>query len=452
MYLRISRVKRIRHKIHGLSESEKLAFKNLVLARMSEFDHHCMLDSCSLDSAHGIQEYDWIAAYNAESDLRIEIEQKNLDPLAQLQDYHESCQDWIFGVISYDLKNSLHKQLSSDNQKFINTPIIDFFQPRTLVYSRENALFIESYGDPNEEYDTILSAASTELSADLNDIEINQGTSKEEYLKTIGRIKDEIRKGNVYEVNYCVNYSADYAQNLSSVALFKELSGISPAPFSALYHSNEKALISASPERYLKHEEGKLISQPIKGTRPRGANTDEDLALKIELQNSLKERAENVMIVDLVRNDLAHTCEPGSVQVKELFGIYSYKQVHQMVSTIEGEMKENHSWTDAIRHSFPMGSMTGAPKIAAMTLIDEIEDFQRGWYSGSLGYVKPNGDFDFNVVIRSLVQDTAANRLCFSVGGAITYDSSAEEEWNECELKAKAIKGLLTSSNEVQEA
>jgi len=196
-------------------------------------------------------------------------------------------------------------------------------------------------------------------------------------------------------------------------------------------------------ERFLVKKQNTLISQPIKGTIGKGKTLEEDKLLIQELENSEKDRAENVMIVDLVRNDLAKVCKPGTIKVEELFGIYSYLQVHQMISTVSGELKPNITFGDILRATYPMGSMTGAPKIAAMKFIEELEDFKRGWYSGSVGYIEPNGDFDFNVVIRSLLGNMNTKEIAYCAGGAITIDSETDKEWNEIKLKTKAITSIL---------
>jgi para-aminobenzoate synthetase component 1 len=217
----------------------------------------------------------------------------------------------------------------------------------------------------------------------------------------------------------------------------------SPTPFASYFKYDHQYLLCASPERFIKKSGDKLFSQPIKGTIKRGVDEAEDAQLKNELLHSEKELAENLMIVDLVRNDLARSSKTGSVNVDELFGIYSFKQVHQMISTVSSIIKNDTHIIDAIKHAFPMGSMTGAPKIMAMELIEKYETTKRGLYSGAIGYIAPNGDFDFNVVIRSLQYNAATKYLSYEVGSAITFDSIAEQEHDECLLKAKAIMDVL---------
>lgn len=413
-------------------------FKTKLLQFLQQEEAVAVLDSCSLPSANNIKSYDLVAGFGIQNSLS----SNELNALDDLYTFHNEVKDWIFGVLSYDLKNNIHTQLSSNNPDYTQQPLVHFFQAQNIIFIKENELLVESINDPDLLIESILDCpikSPQKLQIRAN----GEGVSREEYLQTIDRIKAEIRAGNVYELNYCLNHHYRVESDFRPVEIFDVLRSISPAPFASVFSLDGHALVGSSPERYIKKTGNRIVSQPIKGTRPRMDNEDEDLQQKIELQNSLKERAENVMIVDLVRNDLAHTSTPGSVKVSELFGIYSYKQVHQMVSTIESELRQGATWLDVIRQSFPMGSMTGAPKIAAMKLIDELESFKRGWYSGALGYVTPSGDFDFNVLIRSMYYNSHNKNLSYAVGGAITYDSTAEAEWDECILKAKALEKLL---------
>jgi len=243
-------------------------------------------------------------------------------------------------------------------------------------------------------------------------------------------------------MNFCQEFFAEGVR-IDPLSMFDRLNQHSKAPFSAYYRLRDRYLLCASPERFLKKEGAKIISQPIKGTIRRGGDPKEDLGLKNQLASSEKDRSENVMIVDLVRNDLGRSCKAGSVEVEELFGIYGFNQVWQMISTVKGELEEGEDGIDAIRRAFPMGSMTGAPKVRSMQLIEEYEQSKRGLYSGAVGYIRPDGDFDFNVVIRSLLYNAADQYLSFQVGGAIVFDSVAEKEYEECLLKAKGILDVL---------
>jgi para-aminobenzoate synthetase component I len=273
-------------------------------------------------------------------------------------------------------------------------------------------------------------------------IKIEQKISKRNYIEKVAKMLSHINRGDIYEANFCMEF---YAENvkLNPIEVYQKLEAISEAPFSVFFKNNTDYLLSASPERYLRKEDTKVISQPIKGTAKRYEDPELDKKSKIELSQNPKERTENIMIVDLVRNDLSHTAIKGSVIVEELCGIYSFKQVHQMISTISAEVLHTTSPIDIIKTTFPMGSMTGAPKISAMKIIEDLEETKRGLYSGAVGYFTPSGDFDFNVVIRSILYNSDANYVSFSVGSAITSASIPENEYEECMLKAKAMFEVL---------
>jgi para-aminobenzoate synthetase component I len=266
--------------------------------------------------------------------------------------------------------------------------------------------------------------------------------SKEQYIEAVNALKQHILRGDCYELNYCQEFFS-HPCIIQPLELFTALQEVSPAPFSAYYRLNELYCLSASPERYLQKKGNKIMSQPIKGTRKRMASEQDDQQVIAELLSSEKERAENVMVVDLVRNDISKICREGSVQVDELFAIYSFPQVHQMISTVSGELADDHAWCDAIAATFPMGSMTGAPKRRVLELIDRYEASARGLYSGAIGYVTPDGDFDFNVVIRSVLYNATTQFLNFHAGSAITFQSDAEMEYEECMLKAAFIRQVL---------
>ncbi|MGB1038647.1 MAG: chorismate-binding protein, partial [Bacteroidia bacterium] len=326
---------------------------------------------------------------------------------------------------------------SCGHKAIVPTEEVTFFIPETIITIDKNGK-VECIkgrlrdtfwkGKPSEVKHKISNSASP--------------ITKENYLKTIGNIQELIKEGNVYELNYCVPYTHKF-QVLDPVSLHIDLLQKSPVPMAAFYKAKHLTMCGASMERYLSRSGNTLLSQPIKGTIGKGKTAEEDLQMISQLENSEKDKAENVMIVDLVRNDMARVSIPGTIQVNELFGIYSYLQVHQMISTITSELKSDISFDDIIRTSFPMGSMTGAPKIAAMEHIENLEIFKRGWYSGAFGYINPEGDFDFNVVIRSILCDDSSSTINYNAGGAITIDSDPHNEWDEVELKLKAITELL---------
>jgi para-aminobenzoate synthetase component 1 len=294
-----------------------------------------------------------------------------------------------------------------------------------------------------EDLDSILKT-SISISENINPIEIQQRISKDFYLEKVNKMLEYINKGDIYEANFCMEFYAK--TTINPLDKFISLNDISRPPFAAYLKNNNYFLLSASPERYLKKENNKIISQPIKGTSKRFPDIEKDVISKNNLASDTKERSENIMITDLVRNDLSRTAKKGSVEVEELCGIYSFLQVHQMISTITSILDDQYSVLDVIKSSFPMGSMTGAPKISAMKIIEELEETKRGLYSGSVGYFTPNGDFDFNVVIRSILYNSKNNYVSFSVGSAITALSIPELEYEECLLKAEAMIKVLNSN------
>ncbi|MCG8474102.1 MAG: aminodeoxychorismate synthase component I [Cytophagales bacterium] len=351
--------------------------------------------------------------------------------------------DWWIGYFSYDLKNEIEK-LESRLPDKVRFPEAVFFKPKTLIhFSDEEEAVIESVRPPQEIFEEI---SRTEFprkpGSAPSSLLIKNMITKTDYLSKIKKLQEHIVEGDIYEINFCQEF---YGENLSldPLKLYQKLNTKSPTPFSVYAKFKHHFLCSASPERFLKKDGERLYSQPIKGTIRRGKNREEDNALKEVLFYDPKERAENLMIVDLVRNDLAKSAEAGSVQVSELFGIYSFPQVHQMTSTVTAKLRQDVHPVDAIRNAFPMGSMTGAPKIRAMELSEKYEESKRGLYSGAIGYFTPESDFDFSVVIRSLLYNEENRTLSYQVGSAITIDSQPENEYNECLLKAKAIKETL---------
>ncbi|MBK3515857.1 anthranilate synthase component I family protein [Carboxylicivirga marina] len=364
-----------------------------------------------------------------------------INDIHQLKLFQDECNDWILGFLSYDLKNQL-EQLSSSNPDRIEMPDLYFFRPRYLFLS-DGIKWQLGYLD---DYDTEESALA--YIDDLNDvcypedvlenIKLNHQVSHKEYLEAIEKVLWHIQRGDIYELNYCMEFFIQDI-DLAPQCVFQRLKEVSPTPFASFVKYHDKFLMGASPERYLKKEGSRLVSQPIKGTSPRDPNWFIDNANKQYLRKSEKEQAENIMITDLVRNDLSRVAKRGSVNVDELCGIYSFKQVHQMISSVSAELDGDKSWIDAITTSFPMGSMTGAPKISAMQLIEQYESSKRGVYSGAVGYVTPDGDFDFNVVIRSILYNQKKQCASFMVGGAITNQSDPQNEYDECLLKASAI-------------
>lgn len=359
---------------------------------------------------------------------------------ASIDAFYKDEQDWLFGHFSYEYNTPQNLRMQIPHPAGFSDAF--FFRPDHVLHLSNQELTIESYSrDP----ETIF--------REIGNIKIKEGvqhsihctprTSREDYLQTIQHLLSHIQDGECYEINFCQEFFAENT-TLNPAAVYRQLTRLSPNPFSCYYKEKNAHLLCASPERWLKKAGNELLSQPIKGTLKRDLNNlDADKQLRDQLSNSLKDKSENVMVVDLVRNDLSQVCKAGSVKVSELFGIYSFPQVHQMISTITGELLPGKGMKEIIHSGFPMGSMTGAPKKRVMELIRQYEPIERGIFSGAVGYIKPNQDFDFNVVIRSILYNDANKYLSYLVGSGITIYSDPEQEYQECLLKAKAIEGVL---------
>ncbi len=380
--------------------------------------------------------------------------------------------DWIFGHLGYELKNEIElaegEQIAQSisnrqaGQHFkrdqTNTVRANKSSEGDRIGFADAFLFVPEYvlmiegnvvniGSLNQDHETVYGEilANSRIPTKYTRSVVQERTGQEEYVAIVNKLKDHILRGDCYEINFCHEYFAEHAQ-IDPVETYCALSSLSPNPFSAFYRVGESYLLCASPERFLKKTGQKIISQPIKGTAPRDLlNKEHDAELKKQLSVSQKERSENVMIVDLVRNDLSKICVEGSVHVDELFGVYEFPQVYQMISTVSGMLRNGVDFEEIIRASFPMGSMTGAPKKRVMELIDEYEKSRRGIFSGAVGYISPEKDFDFNVVIRSILYNASEQYLSFQVGSGITFYSDAEKEYRECQWKASAIKNVLGS-------
>ncbi len=360
----------------------------------------------------------------------------------QLSAFIREKKDWLFGHISYDYKNRL-APLESLHPDHIGFPELYFFQPETVLQLKQDKLTISTLTmEPLDIFREIMESTPPPTGVSQL-IETRPRISHNEYVSTLKNLLQHILRGDCYEINFCQEFYATPAQ-INPVQIYSQLTALSPNPFACFYKLNDKYLLCASPERFLQKKGNRLLSQPIKGTYKRNLeNAESDTLLKNELLNSAKDRSENVMVVDLVRNDMSRVCSEGTVKVAELFGIYSFPQVHQMISTITGELKEGMELGEILQASFPMGSMTGAPKRRVMELIEKYEKTKRGIYSGAVGYIDPSGDFDFNVVIRSILYNATNQYLNYLVGGGITFYSDPEKEYEECLLKAAAIKKVL---------
>ncbi len=407
----------------------------------------------SSSSAH-LGHWECLAAADAtdvlEANAGMAFEQLRSFQEDTLQD--DKGRDWLFGFFGYDLKNEL-ELLTSQNLDGIGLPDLGFFRPGTVASIKPRRtletcevlylLEIQTLErSPDEVFQEIKSIKCQTVEPVNTKVALQPRIQKAEYLQIVEAIRQHIARGDLYELNFCQEF---YAENVSldPLAVFERLNAIGKAPFSSFMRWRDRYLLSASPERFLKKEGQKLITQPIKGTRRRGRSAEEDAQIRQALASSEKDRSENVMIVDLVRNDFSRNCIPGSVQVEELCAIYSFATVHQMISTVSGQLPTNVHPIDALRDCFPMGSMTGAPKVMSMELIEQYERSRRGLYSGALGYFAPNGDFDFNVIIRSILYNAGSGYVSSQVGGAIVYDSVPEQEYEECLVKAEAMMRAL---------
>jgi len=366
----------------------------------------------------------------------------------KLREYQETTKDWLFGYLSYDLKNDTEALISA-NDDGLDFPDMYFFQPKKLFILRDKELELQYLRMVEDEMDTDLEeiqqiSVMKERADENNSVRIKLKLRKDQYLQKVRELLKHIHRGDIYEANFCQEF---YSENttIDSLETFLHLNRISTPPFATYLKLEHLYLLSASPERYLKKEGDQVLSQPIKGTAARSADRTEDKRLKDTLAKDPKERSENIMITDLVRNDLSRTARKGSVKVEELCKVYTFKQVHQMISTVTSRVDPSVPLSELLKTTFPMGSMTGAPKISAMKLIEELEVTKRSLYSGAVGYFTPDNDFDFNVVIRSILYNHSKQYVSFSVGSAITALSHPEKEYEECLVKARAMKEVLES-------
>jgi len=389
--------------------------------------------------------WDLLAGIGVSHRLEIPFDQFSGDPFGRLQHFVNKHNKWCFFHMTYDQKNAVER-LTSGNYDRIGFPELVAFVPQAVIGVKENQL----YGIGDQKVIASISSGTAPAPTALSPTTITPRITRRQYLEAVKAIKRHIRLGDIYELNYCQEFFGTLSGDFSSEALWHRLFHAAQAPFSAYYRWGHHLLCSASPERFLQRRGDLLISQPMKGTIRRGALPGEDQMLKEKLLADLKERAENVMIVDLVRNDLSRVASRGSVKVEELFGIYTFATVHQMISTITAELEAGRDLSDILRATFPMGSMTGAPKIRAMELAEQYELSRRGLFSGCVGYITPDGDFDMNVIIRSIICDLREQVCSLQAGGAITEASVPEEEYDESMLKGaaliRALNGKLKTS------
>jgi len=418
-------------------------FKRQLLNWAQQFKAAVWLDSNNYQQEHS--NFDAVLAVDSFSE--IETDYKNA--FKKLKAFQTKTNDYIFGYLGYDLKNDI-EDLTSNNFDGLHFADLYFFQPKKIFLIKENSVEIKYLTQFKNEIKTDLIDINLQPTTNnqqpaTNNIKIKLRIHKDEYYNKINSVLNHIHRGDIYEANFCQEF---YSENstINPVETYTHLNEISKPPFATFLKVNNNYLLSASPERYLKKTGNNVISQPIKGTEKRASTKSEDLRLIKELEQNPKERAENIMIVDLVRNDLSRSAIKGSVKVDELCKVYTFEQVHQLISTVSCKVDENIDPVDIIKDTFPMGSMTGAPKISAMKIMEKLEETKRGLYSGTVGYFTPNGDFDFNVIIRSILYNSTKKYISYSVGGAITAQSIPEKEYEECLLKAKAMKQVLLNT------
>ena len=404
---------------------------NIFRALANTHKHVYLLESNEYEDCYG--NFSWILLAGNKNELTLSNQAGS--PWNELQRFLKNIENApiIPGFLTYDLKNHL-EDLSSENPDQTNFPLLSFFEPE-FILGLDRAGNELAFGISIESLDVQEESVNSQ---DFSFVEMKSDLSKYQYVQHFNKLQTHITRGDIYEINYCMQFSARVS-DLDPVAVFEKLNERSPAPFACLMKNDHLWLMGSSPERFLNKKGNRIISQPIKGTIRKTGNAERDRELALNLKNDPKERAENIMIVDLVRNDLTHFAKSGSVQVKELCEIYPFATVLHMISTIQAKLEDETQGLDALKSAFPMGSMTGAPKIRAMQLAEETETFRRGIYSGALGYFTNTGDFDFAVMIRSFTWNKENGYLSFSTGSAITHKANAESEYQECLLKAEAL-------------
>ncbi|HXS56243.1 MAG TPA: anthranilate synthase component I family protein [Hanamia sp.] len=408
-------------------------FKTQLLNFVPKFSNFCFLDNHQYEFD---KSYECIAAAGSIASV-VTTEDHSLTDLSRFQKEND---DWVFGHLSYDIKNEI-EQLTSQNFDGIQFPGMFFFVPEIVFILSPQSVSIGMHaGHSDKIFNDILSQVPANKKQQISSFKSR--FSQQQYLEAVRELQQHIIRGDCYEICFCQEF---FAENIliDPVKVFQKLSRLSPNPFAAFYRYDDKYLMCASPERFLKKINNTIISQPIKGTSKREGGIQADEQERSALQMNAKERAENIMIVDLVRNDLSKICTEGSVSVKEYLKIYSFPQVHQMISTITGNLRDHISFAEILAATFPMGSMTGAPKKRAMELIEQYEKTKRGLFSGTVGYINPGGDFDFNVIIRSILYNESNQYLSIQAGSAITFKSEAQKEFEECQLKVEVMRQAI---------
>lgn len=413
--------------------------KSKLIQWANQFEEVVWLDSNDYPNSHN--NYQAILAVEAERFFRTD----SIKALDELKEYRKTNKDWLFGYLSYDAANL---EVIQTNQKsdLLQFSKLNFFHPRKIFILKKNRIEIhyssEKQGEIEKDWNSINEIIPKKPSHKKLNLDVKARLSKQEYLDKVETIKSYIDQGKITEINFCQEFytQADLEHPL---AVYQHLNKISKTPFAAYLRLNDKYVMCASPERYLSHTDGEVKAQPIKGTAKRKKKELEDQQFRIALENNEKEVLENTIATEMIVNELYAIAEEGSVQVTELSKAYTFEQVHQLISTIVCQLHPKLEAIDAIIATYPMGSMTGIPKESSLSIIDELENFNRSLYSGSIGYFAPNDDFDFNVVIRSILYNATTNYVSFAAGGAITALSDPEKEYEECMVKVKAMAEVL---------
>lgn len=400
----------------------------LELARLVNADDYCLLYSSLATSYSGQKSL--LACHPAET-----LESTEWKELEQcLSTNRHALENAWFGYLGYGLKDSL-ESLPRDMPDIVDFPPLRFARYQT-IYCFDHALRKLTRCGP----DAVGGITATAPPTPPAITRLLSNMTKEEYLRHVATIREAIHAGELYQANLTRKFHGSFQEAPDPLALFATLCEISPAPYSALIRWPGHAILSSSPERFLTgNADGGVTTRPIKGSAPRSVPAE-------ALASSPKDRAENLMIVDLMRNDLARSCQPGSVRVERLFEVESFSTVHHLSSTVCGLRSPAMPPIGLVKNCFPPGSMTGAPKIRAMRLCTALERQSRGVYSGALGWFGGDGSFDLSVVIRTLLLQN--ERFAFQVGGGIVADSRPEEEWRETMVKATGIAGALGISLE----
>jgi para-aminobenzoate synthetase component 1 len=395
-------------------------------------------DFCLIDKNNG----DFVIGWEIEDVL-----EQNLFQIDEFDEFTKNSDSYLFGYFGYDIKNSILPKSESNNNDIHNFPELVFYKTKHVVIKQNNQCIYYGTKKDYKAFQQLILKPKQYSVLHQNNLHLESSISKQDYIKNVNKLKEHIQFGNIYEVNYCIQFKK-INKSIHSIQTYFNLKQNTKAPFSSFFKYKHIEILSASPERFYKKQQNTIISQPIKGTAARGKTSLEDEKIKTQLKTNSKEISENVMIVDLVRNDLSKLPNVIDVKTPELCKLYTFDTVHQLISTVKAQTKNNLTSKKIIKNLFPMGSMTGAPKIRACQTIDVIENFKRGIYSGSIGFITPENNHDFNVIIRTILYNSNNKTVSVSVGGAITIKSKPEEEYNECLLKLKAInKSIVEESN-----